>query len=149
MFVSKCNKPATTYFLSHRRRIYDYIKFKIIVRWNTYYLYHTLLFHRVLKKSVYWGTELNFICIIPLFQKVKDIKSAMTKSFENIVSDWIHSKNRLLTVKRFSSLSKDFIFKIGMRGNPLTVEGLSFQINTNTIITIRLRFQLKFALCGS
>ena len=34
-----------------------------------------------------------------------------------------HSKKRLLTLKRFPSLLKDFLFKIGMGGNPLTVEG--------------------------
>ena len=40
----------------------------------------------------------------------------------------LHSKNRLLTVKFFLLLLKDFLFKIGMRGNPSTVKGLSFQI---------------------
>ena len=40
----------------------------------------------------------------------------------------IHSKNRLLTVKRFISLLKNFLFKIAIRGNPFTVKGLSFQI---------------------
>ena len=33
----------------------------------------------------------------------------------------LHSKNRLLTFKRFFSLLKDFLFKIDTRGNPLTV----------------------------
>ena len=40
----------------------------------------------------------------------------------------VHSKNKLLAVKRFLSLLKDFLFDIGMRRNPLTVKGLSFQI---------------------
>ena len=40
--------------------------------------------------------------------------------------DALHSKKRLLTVKRFLSLLKDFLFKIGVRGNLLTVKGLSF-----------------------
>ena len=35
--------------------------------------------------------------------------------------------NRLLTLKRFPSLLKGFLFKIGMRGNPLAVKRLSFQ----------------------
>ena len=34
----------------------------------------------------------------------------------------LDSKNRLLTLKRFPSLLKDFLFKISMRGNPLAVE---------------------------
>ena len=40
----------------------------------------------------------------------------------------LHSKNRLLTVKRFRSLLMDFLFKIGIRGNPLKVKVLSFQV---------------------
>ena len=40
----------------------------------------------------------------------------------------MHFKNRLLTVKRFLSLLKDFIFKFGMGGNRLKVKGLSFQM---------------------
>ena len=40
----------------------------------------------------------------------------------------LHSKNRLLTVKWFLSLLKDFLFETGIRGNPLTVKGLSFQM---------------------
>ena len=39
-----------------------------------------------------------------------------------------HSKKRLLSVKLFLSLLRDFLFKIDMRGNPLTVKGLPFQI---------------------
>ena len=39
-----------------------------------------------------------------------------------------HSKKRLLTVKRFRSLLMDFLFKIGIRGNPLKVKVLSFQV---------------------
>ena len=39
-----------------------------------------------------------------------------------------HSKNILLTGKLFLSLLKDLLSKIGMRGNPLTVKGLSFQM---------------------
>ena len=40
----------------------------------------------------------------------------------------LHSKNRLLTIKQFLSLLTDFSFKIDMRGNPLTVKALSFQM---------------------
>ena len=40
----------------------------------------------------------------------------------------MNSKNILLTVKRFFSLSKDFLLKSDMRGNPLKVKGLSFQM---------------------
>ena len=36
----------------------------------------------------------------------------------------LHSKNGLLTVKQFRSLLMDFLLKIGMRGNPLTVKVL-------------------------
>ena len=42
----------------------------------------------------------------------------------------LDSKNRLLTLERFPSPLKDFLFKIGMRGNPLAVERLSFQMLT-------------------
>ena len=41
---------------------------------------------------------------------------------------FLHSKNRLLTVKRFPLLLKNCLFKICMRGYPLTVKRLSFQM---------------------
>ena len=40
----------------------------------------------------------------------------------------MHSKNKLLTVKRFLSLLNNILFKISIKGNPLTVKGLSFQM---------------------
>ena len=43
----------------------------------------------------------------------------------------MNSKNWLLTVKWFLSLLKNFLFKISMRGNPLTVKRLPFQIQIN------------------
>ena len=40
----------------------------------------------------------------------------------------LHSKNRLLTFKQSLSLLKDFLFKIFMREDSLTVKGLWFQM---------------------
>ena len=69
-----------------------------------------------------WGTHTIFDYII------------VTKKFD---VSWLyrhknwkmsHFKSRLFTVKRFLSLLKDFLFKIGMRINPLTVQGFKFQM---------------------
>ena len=40
----------------------------------------------------------------------------------------LHSKNGILTVEQFRSLWMDFLLKIVIRGNPLTVEVFSFQV---------------------
>ena len=53
-------------------------------------------------------------------------------------------KNRLLTVKLFLSLLKYFIFKIGIRGNPLRVKGLSFQIMSSYCQSIYFGLQMKY-----
>ena len=42
-------------------------------------------------------------------------------------SDILQSKNRLLAVKWFLSLLKDFLLKTGMRGNPLTLKDCRFK----------------------
>ena len=56
----------------------------------------------------------------------------------------MHFKNRLLTVKRSLSLLEDFLFKIGMRGNPLTVKGLSFQILSFYCQSMAFGLEIKF-----
>ena len=55
-----------------------------------------------------------------------------------------HTKNRLLTVKRFPSLLKDFLFKIDIRGNFLTVKGLSFQMLSFYWQSISFGLEMKF-----
>ena len=55
----------------------------------------------------------------------------------------LHSKNRLLIVKQFPSLLKDFLFKISMRGNPLTVKRLSFQMLFFYCQSISFGLQMK------
>ena len=54
-----------------------------------------------------------------------------------------HSKNRLLTVKQLLSPLKDFRFKIGRRGIPLTVKRLSFQLLTFLCQSISLELEIK------
>ena len=48
-----------------------------------------------------------------------------------------------LTLKRFSSLLKDFLFKIGMKGNPSAVERLSFQMLTFYSQSISFGLEIK------
>ena len=51
-----------------------------------------------------------------------------------------------MTLKRFPSLLKDFVFKIGMRGNPLAVEQLSFQMLTFYCQSISFVLEMKYFL---
>ena len=48
-----------------------------------------------------------------------------------------------MTAKRFPSLLKDFLFKIAMRGNPLAVEQLSFQMLTFYCQSISFGLEMK------
>ena len=54
-----------------------------------------------------------------------------------------HSKSRLLTVKRFLSLLKDFPVIIAMKRNPLTVKGLSFQMLSFYCQSISFGLEMK------
>ena len=55
----------------------------------------------------------------------------------------LHSKSRLLAVKRFLSLLMDFLLKIFMRGNPLTLKGLSFQMLSFLCQSISFDLEIK------
>ena len=48
-----------------------------------------------------------------------------------------------MTLKRLPSLLKDFLFKIGMRGNPLEVERLLFQMLTCHCQSISFVLEMK------
>ena len=56
----------------------------------------------------------------------------------------VYSKNRLLTVELFLSLLKDFLFKIGIGGNPLTVKGLLFPILSYYCQSISFGLEMKY-----
>ena len=73
------------------------------------------------------------------------------KSFLRAIVDWnknwhiwVHSKNRLLIVKWFLSLLKDFLLKIGIRGNHLKAKGLSFQILSYFCQSISFGLEMKY-----